>query len=81
MLHWSKPNPSHPLKASVKRQYPGKKKLYLAEVCVHSTGPGPPGPSKPSLLPVAGQDTCHRVTRLLGPSLCAPKAQSSCGQP
>lgn len=33
MLHWSKPNPSHPLKASVKRQYPGKKNCTLLK-CV-----------------------------------------------
>lgn len=36
-----------------------------------------PGQANPHLLPVAGLDTCHRVTRSLGQSWCAPTAQSN----
>lgn len=36
-----------------------------------------PGQANPHPLPVAWLDTCHRVTRSLGHSWCAPTAQSS----
>lgn len=36
-----------------------------------------PGQANPHLLPGAGLDSCHRVTRSLGQSWCAPTAQSS----
>lgn len=75
MLHWSKINLNDSLKASAreKHQYLALQLKSLSTALLLVV----PGQANPHLLPVAGLDTCHHVTRSLGQSWCAPTAQSS----